>query len=56
MSMVCLMLMLGACSTNGAGTDICSIMEPILISKDDILTDETARQILIHNEFYDRVC
>ena len=57
MSIVCLTLMsLSACSTSGAGIDICSIMEPILISKDDILTDETARQILVHNEFYSRVC
>ena len=53
----CLLLMLlNACSTSGAGIDICSIMEPILISHDDVLTEGTARQILIHNEFYERVC
>jgi len=49
-------MLLSACSTSGAGIDICSIMEPILISHDDVLTEGTARQILIHNEVYERVC
>jgi hypothetical protein len=51
-----LVLLLSSCSTSGAGTDLCVIIEPILISQEDVLTEGTARQILLHNEFYERVC
>jgi hypothetical protein len=31
-------------------------VKPIYISKDDVLTDDTARQILILDEQWERVC
>jgi hypothetical protein len=34
----------------------CKWAAPIFISKSDVLTDETARQILAHNETYMTVC
>jgi len=51
-----LLMLLSSCSTSGAGIDVCVVIEPILISRDDILTEGTARQLLIHNEFYERIC
>lgn len=37
-----------SCSTSGAATD-CAAWSPIYVSRADVLTDETARQILAHN-------
>lgn len=63
---VCLSaLLLTACATVGRATDpapvvvvdtACKWVAPIYISKADVLTDETARQILAHNETYMTVC
>lgn len=55
---VCLMAtLLAGCATSGVATSgYCVMVTPILISKQDALTDETARQILSHNETYDKVC
>jgi hypothetical protein len=55
----CLMaLLLGACAKSGAATEAayCSIASPIYISKQDSLTDDTAKQILVHNEHWSRLC
>lgn len=50
-------LLLSGCATSGLGTDgACSVFAPIWISKEDVLTDLTARQILIHNETGAAVC
>ncbi len=43
----------------GSGQEVsnsCPLIEPILVSEDDVLTDGTARQILIHNEMWERLC
>jgi len=43
----------------GSGHEVnnsCPLIEPILVSEDDVLTDGTARQILIHNEMWERLC
>ena len=45
--MVSTCIMLGAC-TQTSGVD--AWVKPIYISKDDVLTEGTAKQILIHNE------
>jgi len=37
-------------------TDYCTIASPVYISKKDVLTDGTARQILEHNETWQRAC
>lgn len=44
---VFLMVLLAGCSSN-VGQE--SVFSPIYVSKDDQFTDETARQILEHNE------
>lgn len=58
-------LSLTSCVTNGSGTDpvhvvikdsTCDWVRPVLISRDDVLTEGTARQILIHNETWERLC
>jgi len=53
-----LLLSLTMCVTGCAsfvGTD-CSWVKIITVSKDDVLTDETARQILAHDEKVLAVC
>lgn len=54
----CLMLMcVSGCATNGSVIDsACDWVRPILISKDDVLTDDTARQILMLDEGWERAC
>lgn len=51
MSILCLVVLLSAsCVNDGAGTNsFCLASQPILISKQDVLTGETARQILQYN-------
>lgn len=39
---------LNACAATPGGVD--AWVQPIYISKDDVLTEGTAKQILIHNE------
>ena len=44
--------LLAGCATNGPVTDgFCLEAKPILVSKADVLTAETARQVLAHNEY-----
>ena len=50
-------LLLNACAINGRVTDsFCAIGRPIYISKQDVLTDGTARQIVDHNEVGKMLC
>lgn len=64
---VCLSaLLLTACAMNGRATDPtpapvvvdtgCKWAGPIYVSKADALTDETARQILAHNQTFVAIC
>ncbi len=57
---VALLLMamqLNACAMTGRVTDsFCAIGRPIYVSKQDVLTDGTARQILDHNEVGKDLC
>lgn len=58
---VCLMaLLLTGCVTPGPETKIvdtaCAWTKPIYVSKSDILTDGTARQIVAHNETGAAIC
>lgn len=48
--------LLAGCSTSGAGTDGCAWARPIFPSRQDRLTDDTASQILVHNETGKRIC
>ena len=54
----CLMVLLASgCATSGAGIKPgCEWARPIYVSNQDELTDGTARQILEHNEAWERVC
>ena len=36
--------------------DGCSWVRPVYLSTKDVLTDETARQVLVLNETWERVC
>lgn len=36
--------------------DDCSWVRPILVGDEDQLTEATARDILIHNEVWERLC
>lgn len=49
-------LFASACANTRVIDTACSWVRIITISKDDVLTDDTARQILIHDEQVDRVC
>lgn len=54
-----LALLLTACTTTGRATEVttgCEWTKPILVSRQDVLTDLTARQILAHNETGRRLC
>jgi hypothetical protein len=48
-------LSLSGCATNGAGIS-CAALAPIYVSKADVLTDGTARAILVHNESWEANC
>lgn len=41
---------------NNTVVDLCAAIDPIWISKDDVLTSATAQQILDHNEFWEAEC
>lgn len=49
------LILLTSCESAGSGTS-CAWMRPIYISKDDVLTEGTARAILGHNEAWAAVC
>ncbi len=56
---LCLIPLLTACTTNGPVTEAttgCAWTRPIRVSRQDQLTDLTARQILSHNETGRRLC
>lgn len=48
--------LLMSCAATGVGIDSCAWTAPIHVSAEDILTEETARQILIHNRTGRRLC
>ncbi|WQZ00335.1 o-spanin [Escherichia phage Shy] len=58
-------MLLTSCATNGRGIEspkvvtvdtACKWVQPIYVSKDDVITDGTARQILSHNETFVKNC
>ena len=48
-------LLVSACG-GGSATDFCAVAVPIYVSKDDALTVETVRQIVVHNETWEAIC
>jgi len=52
-----MLLSMTACAPSGSVTDaFCNVGHPILISKDDILTPNTEREILLHNTTGQQIC
>lgn len=50
------LLLWSCCARNGVENPYCRISQPILISQKDEMSDETARQILTHNETWEAIC
>lgn len=51
------LVLLSGCAGNGAGIDGgCAWARPIYVSRADVLTEETAQQLLAHNEAGSRLC
>lgn len=48
--------LLPGCEIAGLATDPCATLRPVIVSRSDVLTPETARQILAHNEAWARLC
>jgi hypothetical protein len=48
-------MFVASCSTVTAGTE-CGWVKIITVSRQDVLTDDTARQILGHNEKVEAIC
>jgi hypothetical protein len=49
-------MLLTGCASTGRVISYCDLAAPIYVSKQDVFTDGTARQILRHNETWQRVC
>ena len=50
-------MLLASCSATGPVTsEFCAIADPITVSRADVLSDHTARQVLAHNETWARLC
>lgn len=50
------LILLVSCTMTGRDREYCKVSRPILISQADVLTDETARDILAHNLTGKRLC
>jgi len=49
------MMFVSACQST-VGTDSCAWVQIITVSRHDVLTDQTAREILAHNEKVETIC
>ena len=52
----CLVFLLAACGTSTVAISPCSWVKIITVSSKDALTDQTAREILAHNEKVETIC
>lgn len=50
------LMFVSACKSGPVIDTGCAWVQPILISKKDVLTDETARAVLTHNESWEAAC
>jgi len=50
------LILLASCGGGGHGTDVCLPWRPVLVSAADVLTVDTARALLAHNETGRRLC
>lgn len=56
MMLAAAVLLLTGCATNSGATDGCEWTRYILVSREDVLTEGTAQQILAHNLTRQKVC
>lgn len=49
-------LLLASACQSGPATDFCAVVQPVYISRSDVLSDDTVRQILVLNETWERLC
>lgn len=49
-------LLLASACVDGSATDFCAIAQPIFVGRDDVLTTETVRQVVAHNETWEALC
>lgn len=49
-------MLLSGCAMNPIVSDYCRVFRPILIANADVLSDETAQQILAANKTWARLC
>jgi len=47
--------LLQGCAATGGGA-VCDVLRPVFVDEADQLTDQTARQLLAHNETWERLC
>ena len=51
-----LLTFISSCGTSTVATDSCAWIKVITVSRQDVLTDETARQLLQHNLKVEEIC
>ncbi|QDP65689.1 MAG: hypothetical protein GOVbin707_40 [Prokaryotic dsDNA virus sp.] len=51
-----LVLSLNGCESISGTKSYCSVADIITVSKDDVLTEQTTKELLIHNVTYDAIC
>lgn len=56
MSAALVLAMFASACRSGPATDFCAVSAPIFIARADQLTDDTARQVLAHNETWAALC
>lgn len=58
LTLTAFLILLASCTTSGPAAidSFCETEKPILVGKSDVLTKETAREILAHNEYGARKC
>jgi hypothetical protein len=56
MSLLLSLMLFGSGCASTSVISPCSWVRVISVSKDDVLTDQTAREILAHNEKVEAVC
>lgn len=56
MSALCLMATLSLGCAKSGSDSFCAVAKPVWIADADVLTDVTARQVLEHNETWERLC
>ena len=54
--MLLVVILLMGCASGSVGVDACGPWQPIYVGQADVLTVETGRQVLAHNEVGARLC